>query len=323
MGTMFQVSVAGVAEVRAEPIIRAALEEIERLETVLSEWRSDSEISRINQNAGIAPVQVGPDTMAVVKAGVQVSSWSDGAFDMSWAALRGLFDFRPGRQRVAPLREIRERLPMVNWRDIVVDEEASTIFLRRTGMAIGTGGIAKGYALDRAGAILQAGGVSNYMIFGGGQVQVHGQRGDRPWRVGIQHPRDQREYFASLESDGGSFSTSGDYEYVYMAPDGRRWHHILNLRTGLPAENSLSVTVLTESGLYADALSTAVFILGPERGLEMLAGLPFRANAAVVAPDLRLVQSDGMRPNLRLRLPLDEGRLPRAQAVQDQAGFRD
>jgi len=167
MGTVFQVSVAGVDEARAEPAIRAALEEIERLETVLSEWRPDSEISRINQNAGVAPVRVGVDTMAVVRAGLEVSRWSDGAFDMSWAALRDLFDFRPGRERVATQREIRGRLRLVRWQDIIVDDEASTVFLRRAGMAIGTGGIAKGYALDRAGGILQERGVEHYMIFGG------------------------------------------------------------------------------------------------------------------------------------------------------------
>lgn len=323
MGTVFQVSVAGVEEVVAEPAIRAALEEIERLETVLSEWLPGSEITQINENAGVAPVRVGEDTLAVVRAGLEVSRWSGGAFDMSWAALRDLFDFRPGRQRIAPRREVRARLPLVRWQDILVDEEASTVFLRRAGMAIGTGGIAKGYALDRAGAILQARGVEHYMIFGGGQVQVNGRRGDRPWRVGIQHPRDQREYFASVEAEQGSISTSGDYEHVYFDAEGRRWHHILDLRTGLPATRSLSVTVLTESGIYADALSTAVFVLGPERGVAMLADLPIRVEAAVVGADLELVNSPGMQESLRLRQPLQDGRLPGRTSEAQRAGFRD
>ena len=309
MGTIFQITLAGETDSVAEPAVRAALDEIARLENVLSEWREDSEISRINAMAGREPVAVGPDTFAVVEAGVDVSRWSDGAFDLSWAALRGLYTFRPGEGRVPSRREIRQRLPLIDWHDIVLDAEARTVFLRREGMAIGTGGIAKGYALDRAAAILEEAGVESFMLFGGGQVQVHGMRGNRPWRVGIQHPR-RPDYFAFLEASEGSISTSGDYEHFFVDAQGKRWHHILDPTTGLPVEGTLSVTALAPSGLYGDALSTACFVLGPTRCLEMMARVPGGAEAVIVDGDFRVLTTPSTGDRLRWNIQLEEGILP-------------
>jgi thiamine biosynthesis lipoprotein len=310
MGTIFRINVVSTPEV-AEPAVRAAFAEIARLEDALSEWREDSEISRINREAGREPVQVGPDVMAVVKAGLDVSRWSDGAFDLSWAALRGMYSFPPHEETIPSARDLRRQLPLVRWQDIVVDEEASTVFLRRTGMAIGTGGIAKGYALDRAGEVLREAGINDYMIFGGGQVQVHGQRGSRDWRVGIQHPRQQGQnsYFAALEATDVSISTSGDYEHAFFR-DGRRYHHIIDLRSGLPVDKSMSVTLLAPAGLYADALSTAVFALGAERALEMLRTIDYRAEAVIVDNECRVHTTPGTEARLRLNVELREQVLP-------------
>lgn len=314
MGTIFEITVAGSTDELAEPAVRAALDEIQRLETVLSEWRPDSEISRINAAAGSQPVQVGEETMAVVKAGVEVSRWSDGAFDLSWAALRGMYTFQPGEENIPPLRDVRAKLPLVDWQRIAVDDAAQTIFLSRDGMAIGTGGIAKGYALDRAAAILQRAGLASFMLFGGGQVQVRGMRGDRAWRVGIQHPR-QPTYFAFLEATGGSVSTSGDYEHAFVDREGRRWHHIIDTDTGLPSTKSMSVTLLSERGIYADALSTAAFVLGPERALAMLAALPFRAEAVIVGADCKLYTTPGTAERLVMRTELADGALPGCEPI--------
>ena len=310
MGTVFEITVADAREDVAGPAVERALDEIARLEEVLSEWRDTSEISRINQSAGRSPVRVSDDAYRVVKAGVDVSRWSDGAFDLSWATLRDLYDFRPGRGRAPSRGALRRRLPLVDWTDIVLDDEEKTVFLRRTGMAIGTGGIAKGYALDRAAAVLEDAGLDSFMLFGGGQVQVRGQRGHRPWRVGIQHPR-RSDYFAFLQATEGSISTSGDYEHVFVDDGGRRWHHILDLRTGLPASRSLSVTVVAPAGLYSDALSTACFVLGPSDCRTMLAErVPQTIEAVIVDPDFRLHTTDGTKDRLTFRMPLEHGRLP-------------
>lgn len=309
MGTIFQITVTGETDARAEPAVRAALDEIARLEDVLSEWRPGSEISRINAAAGERPVQVSEDTLAVVKAGLEVSRWSEGAFDLSWAALRGLYDFRPGQGRIPARDQVREKLPLIDWRQIEIDEEAGTVFLKREGMAIGTGGIAKGYALDRAAQVLERAGMESYMLFGGGQVQLHGLRGDRPWRVGIQHPR-RPDYFAFLEATRGTISTSGDYEHFFVDEEGKRWHHILDPRTGLPVEGTTSVTVLAPSGVYGDALSTACFVMGAERCMAMMQRVPGDPAAVVVDDAFRLHTTPGVQDDLHFNMQLEDGVLP-------------
>jgi len=309
MSTVFRIQVASPPP-NAEAVIRRAFEEIERLENVLSEWRDDSDISKINALAGKGQVKVGDDTLRVIDAGIDVSKWSRGAFDLSWAALWGLYDFRPESVKIPSEAEIKPRLALINYKKIKVTKQYHTVYLRKRGMAIGTGGIAKGYALDQAGAILRGGGVENYMIFGGGQVQVHGVRDGRAWRVGIQHPRDPDTYFAALESTGASFSTSGDYEHAVFDGTGQRWHHIIDPDTGRPATRSLSVTVMTAEGIYADALSTAAFVLGPEKALKMLSRIAYPAEAVIVGADCKVYMTPKAKKRIRFNVELADGQLP-------------
>lgn len=310
MGTIVMITVAsvtGTEQAQAAAAIEAALDEMQRLERVLSEWDPDSEISRINQNAGRA-VSVSTETLTVVKAGLEVSRWSEGGYDISWAALRDQYTFQPNEARAPDMKLVRKALPLVRYQDVIVDDAASTVKLKRAGMQIGTGSIAKGYALDRATAILVERGLTSFMIFGGGQVQVHGMKGTRPWRVGIQHPR-KDDYFGFAEAVDVSISTSGDYEHSFTA-DGRRWHHILDLRTGLPIEHTSSVTVVCKSGIYADAMSTAVFVLGAERALAKLADAPGQPEVVIVDSEMRLHLSPNMRDKLVLKAPLNGDQLP-------------
>ena len=309
MSTVYQVSVVSDDEVAARAAMNEALDEIARLETVLSEWQDDSEVSRVNRAAGREPVAVGPETFAVIDAGLRVSRDTGGAFDLTWAALRGMYLFQRGEERVPSDAEIAARLPLVGHADLVLDAQAHTVFLRREGMAIGTGGIAKGYALDRAGALLVERGFPNFMIFGGGQVQLGGRRGERLWRVGIQHPRRQ-DYVAYFDATDGSISTSGDYEHYFIDDTGRRWHHIIDLRTGRPAEGTVQVTVLADRGVDADAYSTACFVMGPARCLEQLPTLPGHPEAIILDADMRVHMTPGARERVTFRVPLDEGRIP-------------
>jgi thiamine biosynthesis lipoprotein len=308
MGTVIAISVMGASESKALPAMDAALDEMQRLEAVLSEWRPDSEISRINAAAGERAVPVGKDTLAVIKAGIDIGRWSGGAFDLTWAALRGMYLFQPGQERIPERAELRARLPLIDYRKVRIDEQAGTVKLMKKGMALGTGGIAKGYALDRAGAVLRAAGLTNFMIFGGGQIQVSGSKNGRPWRVGIQHPR-KDDYFAFVEATDGSIATAGDYEHSFVQ-DGKRWHHIIDTKTGLPVEHTMSVTVVAESGLAADAVDTAIFVMGAERALKILDKAPFKADAVIVDKDLRVHSNEGMRKRLVMRAELQDGRLP-------------
>jgi thiamine biosynthesis lipoprotein len=309
MSTVFRIQVDSPPE-NAETVIRAAFQEIERLETVLSEWRDGSDVAKVNSLAGKKPVTVSDDTLRVVDAGLDVSRWSRGAFDLSWAALWGLYDFRPESIKIPTPEQLQPRLPLIDYENIRVSKKYNTVFLRKRGMAIGTGSIAKGYALDKAGAILRGGGIDSYMIFGGGQVQVHGKRDGRPWRVGIQHPRDPHAYFASLESTGASFSTSGDYEHAVFDGGGKRWHHIIDTKTGLPSDKSLSVTIMTAEGIYADALSTAAFVLGPRKALRMLDRIAYPADAVIVGADCKVYLTPRAKKKIRWNVELVDGRLP-------------
>jgi FAD:protein FMN transferase len=298
MGTIWAITLVSDDASKAREAASRAFDEIARLEQSLSEWRPDSDISHVNQQAGIAPVKVAPELIECVKASLEVARWSHGAYDISWAALRGLWDFSADSAHVPPSKaRVKSMLPLWNYKNIVLDETKGTVFLKKKGMQIGLGGVAKGYALDRAGELLIEAGFPNFLIYAGGQVLVHGKKGDRKWRVGIQHPREPR-HFAFVEIEDGSLATSGDYEHSYEH-QGVVYHHIIDPKTGFPNRNSSSVTLIAKTALWADAVDTAVFILGPKRGLEMLAtapGAPFEAT--VVDPMMRLALSPHMREQL-------------------------
>lgn len=301
MGTWFELKVVDRDDPTARTRLERGLDEIARLEDILSEWRPTTEISRINANAGKAAISVGPETAQVVREGLTVSRLSDGAFDLTWAAMRGLYRFEPGKAPVIPsAAEIKRLRALVGYRHLVFDEKNSTVRLKRKGMAIGTGGIAKGYALDVVAAQLEAAGDKDYLLFAGGQVLVHGGREGRPWRIGIKHPREHDRMVGYLELNDGSVSTSGDYEHSFVAPDGKRWHHILDLRTGYPATESVSVTLVAKNGISADALSTACFVLGPERCITMLEQHEDQPQAVILDPQLRVYITKGIRDRVHI-----------------------
>jgi thiamine biosynthesis lipoprotein len=308
MGTVWRVGVAGAPDpAHARAAMERGLDEVARLEALLSEWQPTSELSALNRGAGGPPQRIGPELLACLVASLEVARWSDGAFDVTWAVMRDLWDFGPQSRRVPPTEaQVRARLPLWNWRDLVVDPEARTARLRHPGMAVGLGGIAKGYALDALGDALRASGYPDFIVFGGGQILVGGRRGARPWRVGIQHPRDPERYFAFVEVEGpASVATSGDYEHAWEH-EGVVYHHILDPETGFPSRRSASVTVISPTALWADAVDTAVFIMGPARGIAALATAPGGPHEAIVVdPDLRLSTTPGTERRLVMRAALD------------------
>jgi FAD:protein FMN transferase len=247
----------------------------EDLEARLSEWRPGSQLARINANAGGEPVPVDPEVLALIAEGLRFGVLTDGAFDITWAALWGTWDFR-AEDPVVPDRGVLESLSgLVDYRRVEVDPIAGTVRLPEPGMKLGLGGIAKGQALDRAGAWLKAQGWTVFTLSAGGQVLAGGQPGARPWQVGVRDPRGLADdWFAVVPAVDSSVSTSGDYERFFEV-DGVRYHHILDPQTGWPATSGLrSVTVLSPDATTGDVLSTALFVLGLEHGLALVEGLP-------------------------------------------------
>ena len=271
MGTSISFAVLSDDEPGAERAIAAAFDEIKRIENLMTTWRDDSEVSRINAAAGVAPVTIGPDTLAVIEASQHASKISGGVFDISFYAMRGLWKFDQDlEEKVPPAAEIKKRLSLIDYRKIRVDHERSTVFLEKKGMAINLGGIAKGYAVDRAVAILRRAGFSDAIVQAGGDLMCAGSKNGAPWVTGIRDPRGARnDVFAKMMLTNHAFSTAGDYERYFIL-DGRRYHHIIDPRTGYPATRSRSVTIYAPTALLADAVDDAVFILGWQKGFEMI-----------------------------------------------------
>jgi thiamine biosynthesis lipoprotein len=275
MGTAINVSVYTDDEPRAEEAIRDAFAEIARIEALMTTWHP-SEVTRINDNAGYKPVAVSDDTLAVIEKAQWASKLSGGAFDITFYAMHGLWKFDEDMEkdpRLPDAKEIARRKALIDWRQVVVDHDAKTVFLKKKGMGIGLGGIAKGYAVDRAGAVLKQHGFANAIVQAGGDLLCAGSKEGRPWSAGIQDPRLPREdpnrVFAVLRLEDHAFSTAGDYERYYFIGQ-KRYHHIIDPKTGYPATRSRSVTIYARDALTADALDDAVFILGWKKGLELI-----------------------------------------------------
>ena len=250
------------------------------------------------------PVPVSAEVREVLAVARQVSEWTDGRFDVTFGALSGLwkFDYQDKDGTVPARADVLARLPLINYRDVELDERAGTAYLKRQGMRVNLGGIGKGYAVDRAVGILRARGFTDFMVQAGGDLYVAGRRGDRPWRLGIRDPRGPADRsFAALDLTDGTFSTSGDYERFFIK-DGRRYHHILDLSVGEPARGCRSVTLVTEQAVIADALAKGVFILGPDAGMALIERLP-KVEGVIVSAKNEVLISSGLKRRLMLLAP--------------------
>lgn len=273
----------------------------------MSEWKPRSPLSAVNRAAGREAVRVPEDLRALLRRGIAIGEATGGAFDITWAALWGLWDFRSETPKLPDRAEVTRRVALVDSRRVIVDDAAGTVELPVAGMMVGLGGIAKGYALDRAAAALRGAGVEDFLISGGGQMMAGGLRDGRAWRIGIRDPRGgPADWFAFVEASDVSVSTSGDYE-SWFEVDGRRYHHILDPRTGWPAapEDPLAgATVVAADATLADALSTAMIVMG-RRGALGLAARTEGVEAVLVGTDGQVDVTEGLKGRLEiLRRPM-------------------
>ncbi|MDX1735719.1 MAG: FAD:protein FMN transferase [Halioglobus sp.] len=279
MGTTISFVIAGEEPARAQEAIEAAEREMRRIASLLTDWehpQHQGDVARINLGAAQGPVTVAEETFRLLQAAMDLAQRSDGKFDISYAALGELWDFRPAEAgpRLPDPEQVRATLERVDYRQLKLDADARSVRFARPGMRIGLGGIGKGYAVDRAVQVLRAGGLDDFVVNAGGDLAVvarlqAGQGDGGLWRVGIRHPRNPQQLVAVVPAANLSVATSGDYERFFEL-DGVRYAHILDPDTGYPARLCRSVTVLAGRTYLADALATAVFILGPEHGMALV-----------------------------------------------------
>ena len=290
-----------------EPLAISAFEEVfrefDRLDRLMTTWRDDSDVQRVNAAAGDHPVPVATEVRDVLHLAREASELTDGKFDITFGALADLWKFDQDQDNTVPdPADIARRLPLIDYRKVEVDDAAGTAFIARKGMRIHLGGIGKGYAVDRAVAILHERGLNDFIIQAGGDLYAGGVKGDRPWRLGIRDPRGPIDKsFAAIDLSDGTFSTSGDYERAFLK-DGRRYHHILDPATGQPARGCRSVTLVTPRAVFADALAKGVFILGAEKGLALIERLP-DVEGVIVSDTNEVLVSSGLKDRLTLLAP--------------------
>jgi thiamine biosynthesis lipoprotein len=302
MGTAVTVWLWTADERGAAQAAEAVFNEMKRLDLEMSNWKPDSDVSKVNTAAGVKPVQVSEETFAVIARAVDVSRRSNGVFDITIEAFRGVWKFDEDMDRSLPdPAEVKQRLALVNWKDIALDPRKHSVFLRRTGMAITLGGIAKGYAVDRCVAILRARGFTDFMMQAGGDMYIAGRKDNEPWVVGIRDPRGPTNtMFAVAPIEDHSFSTSGDYERGFVK-DGVRYHHIIDTRTGQPAHASRSVTVRARDAFTADAWSKVMFILGPRDALPLIRREKLTDFEVVWVDDKnQVVMTDGLKGTIQM-----------------------
>jgi thiamine biosynthesis lipoprotein len=301
--TLVSITAVTQSEDRARTAISEAYGELERLGRLLNFYADDSELTAINRNAGIKPVRVSPDTLEIVQAAVYAGEQTEGGFDVTVGPIVKLWDFN--EETLPDAASIAEQLPFVGYRNIVVDAAASTVFLRKAGVQMDLGGIIKGFAADKAIAVLKKNGIEGGIVAVAGDIRVFGRQPDgRPWRVGVQNPRQKREddvLLASLNLEDKGISTSGDYQR-YFIRDGVRYHHLLNPKTGFPESHCQSVTVIAPAATLTDPFATGIFVMGPKKGLAVLerlgmAGIIVDQNGTVLMTkglesQVTLIQSD-------------------------------
>lgn len=285
MGTVVEITAFGPDQGRLEAAVDQAFAAMAGVDARMGPHGPQSDAVRLSAAAG--PLRVSPETAAVIAAGLKVSAASDGAFDMGLGRLKQLWNIEGEHPRVPTAAEISAALAGTGRGDLKLAGDVVT--KDDPQLAVDLGGIAKGYAVDRAIAVLQTAGVTHASVNAGGDIRLLGDRGDRDWRIGIQHPRKTDAILAILGLADTAVVTSGDYER-YFELDGVRYHHLFDPATGRPARRCQSVTVVAPTTMLADALATAAFVLGPDPGLKLLAKFP-GCSGLIVAADGSVVTS--------------------------------
>ncbi len=302
MGTIFTFSVATTEadETQVAAAVDAASAEIRRVERVMSTHIADSPISKVNHSAGISPVSVPAELVSIIEEAKEISARTEGKFDISFGPIGRLWHFGEESPSIPDETDLAAARKLVDYREIATDKKNNMVFLKKKGMSIGLGAIAKGYGVDRTSAVLTARGFTDFIMYGGGDIFISGTKGGAPWRVGIQDPRDPGIYFADFDMPSNrAVVTSGDYEKFFIL-DGKRFHHIIDPADGFPARGVISATILADTAARADALATGVFVLGIDKGMRLIESDP-TLEGILVDDKLRPHVSSGLKGRVSIR----------------------
>ena len=298
MGCHFEITVVAKDQVEGDRYIDMAVAEITRIEKLISEWDPTTQTSLINQNAGIKPVKVDPELFSLIERSIQISKITDGAFDISFAAMDKIWKFDGSMTRMPEEDEIKQSVAKVGYKNIILNKEDGTVFLKFPGMKIGFGAIGKGYSADKSKALLMGKGVVAGMVNASGDLNCWGKKPDgSPWLVGITNPVNKDKVFSWFPIENSAVVTSGSYEN-FVVFNGTRYTHIIDPRTGYPAHGLASVTIFAPNAELADALATSVFVLGTETGLNFVSQL--RGVECVLVDDNgKIYYSKGIEKNTK------------------------
>lgn len=274
MGGRFDISISAKDSLTAEENINEVIAEITRIENLISDWKPDSQVSQVNQNAGIKPVKVDREVFELTQRGIKFSEITNGGFDVSFAAMDRIWKFDGSMTEMPSAEAIQKSVEKVGYKNIVLDSAQSTIFLKLKGMKIGFGALGEGYATDKCRAMMIKKGIPAGIINGSGDMSTWGkQPNGQDWKIGITNPFKPEKLLAKVALKEGAVTTSGSYE-KFVVFNGKRYSHIINPATGYPATGLCSVTVFGPNAETANGLSTSMMVLGQKEGLILLQKFP-------------------------------------------------
>lgn len=271
MGNRFELTVVAHVEDWAYEMIELGVNEIRRIEKILTTFSEDSETALINKNAGLAPVQVSREVFDLIERSVRISDITQGAFDITYGGIdKSLWNFDQHMKTLPPVNKAKKMIRLINYRNIELNREACTVYLKEKGMRIGFGGIGKGYAAEMAKKIMQQHGVESGIVNASGDLAAWGkQPNGQPWTVGIVHPDHKDQPFSYMNISDMAVATSGNYE-KFITINGKKYSHTINPRTGLPVTGIKSVTVFSPNAEICDAMATPIMIMGTGPGLNLV-----------------------------------------------------
>ncbi|MCX2480304.1 FAD:protein FMN transferase [Pedobacter sp. MC2016-15] len=274
MGSRWQITIVAGDSLRAEQNIDTVIQEVSRIEYLISDWKPASQVSQVNSNAGIKPVKVDPEVFALTARAIQLSESTGGAFDISFAAMDRIWKFDGSMDTMPSAELIRKSVEKVGYKNIILDSANSTVFLKLKGMKIGFGALGEGYAADQCREMMLKKGIRAGIVNGSGDISSWGTQPDgKPWTIGITDPMNNDKLIATLPLRESSVVTSGSYEKFVMF-NGKRYSHIINPVTGYPVTGLTSVTIVGPSTETANGFSTSMMVLGKDAALSFIKRYP-------------------------------------------------